>query len=44
MSLGTLTDASYTPKQIIPGVYDVYYAWDTTDTVNPPALPGTKKR
>ena len=38
-----LTDASYTPKQIIPGVYDVFYAWDTTDTVNPPALPRNQK-
>ena len=28
VALGMLTDASYTPKQIIPGVYDVYYAWD----------------
>ncbi|MFO0654150.1 MAG: hypothetical protein U0787_03630 [Polyangia bacterium] len=44
VSLGTLTDASYLPKQIIPGVYDVYYAWDTTDTVNPPALPRNQKR
>ncbi|MFO0654153.1 MAG: hypothetical protein U0787_03645 [Polyangia bacterium] len=43
VSLGTLTDASYLPKQIIPGVYDVYYAWDTTDTVNPPALPRNQK-
>ncbi|HND11194.1 MAG TPA: hypothetical protein PLY80_12195, partial [Pseudomonadota bacterium] len=43
VALGMLTDASYTPKQIIPGVYDVYYAWDTTDTVNPPALPRNQK-
>ena len=37
--LATVSDATYVPKQIVPGTYDVYYTWDAADTVTPPAIP-----
>ena len=42
VSLGTVTDASYLPKQIIPECTTCIMR-GTTDTVNPPALPRNQK-
>ena len=37
--LGQLGSAAFATKQIVPGTYDIYYSWTSTDPVATPVLP-----
>ncbi|MDI3287244.1 hypothetical protein [Polyangium sp. 15x6] len=40
--LGRLGDATYVAKSIVPGTYDLYYHWDTTDSQEYPRNEGVR--